>query len=573
MERTFDSHWIRQTLSLGGAWRFLRDPDDVGVKDHWQLALPAGDTVSVPSLWNNEPGLLSYEGVAWYEKKFFFGGGTLRLCFGAVMTEAEVWLDGVRLGSHYGGFTAFDFVVFDVERGEHHLSVRVDSRIGAQSIPQKRVDWFPFGGIAREVYAERLEGVCVLDAHLCYTLAKDLRSVEAYTELTLINASDEEQESDVCISLADDLLTAERIRLKGRERRRVKTATVTRDSLRLWSPEDPYLYPLLIQTETDDLRDRVGFRRVEVQDGKILLNGKRIELLGVNRHEEYPGFGFAFPESLMKRDLDLIADLGCNTVRGSHYPNSKAFVDLMDERGVLFWSEIPIWGCGFSEEALGDPVVVERGLQMHREMVAQYYNHPCIILWGMHNEIKSETQNAYEMTKKYAAFLRAEGGNRLITHASNHPLSDICFAFSDVISLNMYYGWYDQRAVGGADDWEGFLENFRARRAALGMEKVPVIMSEFGAAALYGYRDHFDAARWSEEYQANQLEHCLTLFHGDPMIEGFYLWQFANIRTSEEAGLTRARTFNNKGILDEYRNPKLAYHKVKSLYERFQKEE
>ena len=285
MERTFDSHWIRQTLSLGGAWRFLRDPEDVGVKEGWQISLPAGETVSVPSLWNNEPGLLSYEGVAWYEKKFFFGGGTLRLCFDAVMTEAEVWLDGERLGSHYGGFTAFDFIAFDVERGEHRLSVRVDSRIGAQSIPQKRVDWFNFGGIAREARAERLEGVCILNAHLCYTLTEDLRSLKAYAELTLINASDEACESDVCVSLADDPLTVERIRLKGRERRVVKTATVTREDLRLWSPEDPYLYPLLIHTETDDLRDRVGFRRVEVKDGKILINGKKIELLGVNRHE------------------------------------------------------------------------------------------------------------------------------------------------------------------------------------------------------------------------------------------------------------------------------------------------
>ena len=326
------------------------------------------------------------------------------------------------------------------------------------------------------------------------------------------------------------------------------------------------------KTDSDDLMDRIGFRKIEVKDQKILLNGKTMELRGVNRHEEHPEFGFAFPRNLMKRDIDILFDLGCNTVRGSHYPNSKYFVDLLDERGLLFWSEIPIWGVGFSEEALGDPVVVARGLAMHREMVRDYYNHPSIIIWGMHNEIKSETQNAYEMTKCFAEFLRAEGGNRLLTHASNHPMNDICFEFSDIISLNMYYGWYDQLAVGGAPDWEGFLKNFRARREALGMRNKPVIMSEFGAGALYNFHNAFDHIRWSEEYQTDVLAHCLKLFHNDPMIAGFYIWQFCNVRTSLEAGRDRARTFNNKGILDEYRNPKHSYFEVKKLYERFAKE-
>ena len=177
------------------------------------------------------------------------------------------------------------------------------------------------------------------------------------------------------------------------------------------------------------------------------------------------------------------------------------------------------------------------------------------------------------MTKLYHDFLRESGGNRLITHASNHPMDDICFAFSDIISLNMYYGWYEQEKIGHAKDWEGFLENFRARREELGLSDRPVIMSEFGAGALYGYRNGFDNVFWTEEYQAGILEHCVALFHQDSMVEGFYVWQFANIRTS--AGLAwrdRARCFNNKGILDEYRNPKLAYHTVKKLYEQFAKE-
>lgn len=572
MKRSFDEHKQRETADLGGAWRFLTDPQDIGAREGWMHALPSGNTVSVPTLWNNEIGLLQYEGAAWYERKFYTAGGTLRFVFESVMTAADIWLDGEKIGSHYGGFTAFDFIVHDVAEGEHTLTVRADSRFDAQSIPQKRVDWYNYGGIARDVWVERLDGVCVLNHHFTYSLSDDLATATVHSEIELYNADEKERNTPLTVSVGEDILYCGEAKVAGHARISVTTPDVEMKNISLWSCEVPTLYTVEAKTDTDDLIDRVGFRKIEAQSGKILLNGKRVELRGVNRHEDHPCFGFAFPKNLMKRDIDIMFDLGCNTVRGSHYPNSKYFVDLLDERGMLFWSEIPIWGGGFSEEALGDPVVVERGLQMHREMVRDYFNHPCIIIWGMHNEIMSETQNAYEMTKCYHAFLREAGGNRLITHASNHPMNDICFEFSDIISLNMYYGWYNQMPVGGAPDWEGFLDNFRARRTELGMSEKPVIFSEFGAGALYGFHDHFDRIRWSEEHQSDILEHCIKLFHDDPMVEGFYVWQFCNMRTSLEAGRDRARTFNNKGILDEYRNPKLSYFTVKKLYEQFAKE-
>lgn len=573
MTRAFDEHIVREVATLGGGWRFAIDPDDVGERDEWYKNLPSGDTVAVPTLWNNEIGLLQYEGAGWYERKFYAKGGTVRFVFESVMTAADVWLDGNKLGSHYGGFTAFDFIVHDVAAGEHTLTVRADSRFTAQSIPQKRVDWYNYGGIAREVSIEYLDGVCILNNRVEYTLSDDLCDATVRATLLLCNADAEERSTPVTVTVGDVQIDCGVVTLGAKEERILTSKDVVIKNVALWSCENPNLYSVAAKTETDDLCDRIGFRKIEVKNGKLLLNGKRIELRGVNRHEDYPGLGFAFPKNLMKRDLDILFDLGCNTVRGSHYPNAKYFVDLLDESGMLFWSEIPIWGCGFSEEAIGDPIVVARGLEMHREMIRDYYNHPCIIIWGMHNEIPSDTQNAYEMTKCYHQFLRENGGNRLITHASNHPMDDICFEFSDILSLNMYYGWYDQQKTGLAPDWEGFLENFRARREALGMTHKPVIMSEFGAGALYGYRNAFDSVFWTEEYQRDILSHCLTLFHNDPMIEGIYIWQFCNIRTS--AGIAwrdRARCFNNKGILDEYRNPKLAYFEVKKLFEQFAKE-
>lgn len=564
MARYFDEHRKRYVHKLDGAWKFRIDPENIGEKSGWQQSLPAQETVVVPSMWNNESGLLDYEGAAWYQKEFYTQGGCLRFCFGGVMTVADVWLDGIYLGSHYGGFCQFDFIVRDVEAGEHILSVRADNHFDEQSIPQRQVDWYHYGGITREITIETLEGICVLYNRMDYTLSKDRKKADCQFLLELYNADKEECTSSLNVTLDGQGVFEETLTLAAGETRQVVSPAFVVENVRLWDIGKPNLYSVVMQTDTDDLMDRVGFRTICVEDGAIKLNGRAIELRGVNRHEEHPDWGFAFPQKLMKKDLDIIGDLGCNTIRGSHYPNSQAFVDMLDERGILFWSEIPIWGCGFSPEALGDPVVVERGLNMHREMVKYYYNHPCIVIWGMHNEIKSFTPEAYAMSETYYHFLKENGGNRLVTYASNAPLKDICMEFCDMICINTYFGWYG----GTLSSWNTFLEDFRARRKELGLEHKPVIFSEFGGAALYGHHT-FDNVLWTEEYQANLLSHCLSLFHEDPMVVGFYVWQFCDMRTCLEAGITRARGFNNKGILNEYRKPKASYFAVRSLYHQF----
>lgn len=565
--RTFELHEKRARTVLNGFWRFATDARDIGIAEGWYTGLPKAETVAVPSVWNTQMGLLTYEGAAFYQREFYTGGGTLRFCFGGVMTAATVWLDDMLLGTHYGGFCQFELVARDVCEGTHRLTVRADNRFDEHSIPQKRVDWYLYGGICRDVAVERLEGVCTLCAHLEYDLMPDRSAADYCFALTLYNAASCEVQTPLTLTLGGDVVYTGSVTLAAGETLEWRSPVLRLDGPRLWDPDDPYLYGIAVETATDGLCDRVGFRSVEVKADGVYLNGRRVELRGVNRHEEHPDWGFAFPVGLMKRDLDIAEDMGCNTLRGSHYPNSRVFLDMLDERGVLFWSEIPIWGCGFSQESLGDPVVVERGLAMHREMVKYYYNHPSIILWGMHNEIRSDTPEALEMTKCYYAYLKANGGNRIVTYASNRPLDDICMEYADLICLNVYHGWY-----GGAkkERWDLFMEEFRARRKELGLEEKPVVMSEFGAAGLYGHHT-FDDIPWTEEYQAELIAYCLELFHRDPMMCGYYVWQFSDIRTSPRMGTDRARGFNNKGLVNEYRKPKAAYHAVKRLYCEFAK--
>ena len=574
MIRLFKEHEIRRTHDLCGVWQFKLDPDKIGTENGWENGFDDGKTVIVPSVWNTELGLLNYEGAVWYQKKFQFAGGTLRIEFESVMTLAHVWLDGKKLGEHYGAFTQFEFIVPNLCAGEHTLVVRADNSFDKKSFPQKHTDWFNYGGIARGVQADELKGICILSNHIVYELSADLKSASVHAELELYNAEPTAQKSSVSVSLGEFSVYSGDIMLDGHEKTVICTPSVTLDSVALWSVETPNLYTVCAKTETDDLYDRVGFRKIEVKDGDILLNGKAIKLCGVNRHDEHPDWGFAFPAKLMKKDLDLIEDLGCNTIRGSHYPNAKIFVDMLDERGILFWSEIPMWGVGFSWEALQDSDVIARGLNMHKEMTKQYYNHPSIIIWGMHNEIDTSQEFTIPLTKQYYEHLREFGGNRLITHASNHPLNDVCMGYNDIISINYYYGWYNHTgSTGKLTDWDAFVERLGAHLKEKGWGDKPVIMSEFGAAALAGFHSPFDTVRWSEEYQRDLLEHCLELFHKTSYMRGTYIWQFCNIRTSPDMDINRARYFNNKGILDEHRNPKAAYFKVKEIYHRLTKKD
>lgn len=558
--RAFSEYSNRRVMSLDGAWQFCIDPNGVGVDERWFDALPSSKTVTVPSVWNTQLGLLEYEGAAFYQRKFRTAGGNLRFVFGAVMTAATVWLDGELLGEHYGGFTQFEFVVYDVEAGEHTLTVRADNSFDAHSVPQTEVDWYHYGGIIRSVTVETLGGIVPLFTRVEYDLDVESRSAKVRFVTEVLNTFDTESAAIVCSEIMGVKFIAA-ANVGARERCEAVSEYETIENIELWSEKNPKLYTARVHTVDNDLYERVGFRKVETRGSEILLNGEPVSLRGVNRHEEHAEFGFAFPPALMSRDLDLIRDLGCNTIRGSHYPNNPLFVDLLDESGLLFYSEIPIWGHGFKDGTLGDPLIVSRAEEMHREMVKQYYNHPSIIIWGMHNEIDTSLPEALEMTKRYYKLLKETGGNRLVTYAGDRPFADICLEYCDIICINKYNGWYSATI----SSWGELIEQMFDRFAEVGVADKPLVISEFGAGAVYGHRS-FDTVRWSEDYQAELLSHCITLFRDDPRIAGCYIWQFTDIRTCRDMGLTRARQYNNKGILNEHRNPKAAYFTVRDIY-------
>jgi len=334
MARLFDEHIKREVRSLDGAWKFRADKNGVGEASCWHKNGIDGYTVTVPSVWNTELGLLEYEGKCWYEKKFYFEGGTLRLCFGAVMTYAKVYLDGEYLGDHYGGFCRFDFIKNGVKEGMHTVTVMADNSFDKTSIPQTAVDWYHYGGITRSVEAERLDGISIIKNRVDYTL--DGQRAKCSFKIELYNAHDTEIEDTLTVSLDGVAIASTKARVPAHSKATCIIDGIELSDLRLWSPKSPNLYELLTESSTDDLYDRVGFREVSVKNNRVYLNGEEISFLGVNRHEEHPDFGMAFPPELMKRDIDIIAGACCNSIRGSHYPNNPTFIDMLDERGIMF---------------------------------------------------------------------------------------------------------------------------------------------------------------------------------------------------------------------------------------------
>lgn len=562
MFRAFDEHIIRKTELLDGAWSFVTDPDDVGESELYFRAMsPKCEKVYVPSVWNNKLGLLDYLGAAWYYKEFYSDGEALRLRFGAVMTKADIWVDGEHVGSHYGGFTAFSVYLPTLGAGKHLLAVKVDNRFDGASVPEAACDWYHYGGIIRSVAVETLRGICIMSFKQHSVTDTNERTATLRCEVKLKNFSSTAQSTALHLMLDGTSLHEGSISLDAYEELDIVTDAVKLENIRIWDVGSPQLYTVTATTDTDDLIDRIGFREIKTDKGKIYLNGKKLTVKGVCRHEEHPDLGFAFPEALMQRDLDIIKNMGANAIRGSHYPNSKYFVDLLDENGLLFWSEIPIWGHGYTTEMLGDPVFIERGLNMLREMSDQYFNHPCIVIWGIHNEIDSHTENGLRLTSAYYSEMKALNDGRLVTYATDKPMTDICMQYCDVISINKYCGWYE----GDKHAWDACIDSFKVRRGKLGLQDKPVLFSEFGAAAIYGHHT-FDCIKWTEEFQAELIGYAIRRFMEDDMVCGCFIWQFCDIRTSEEMGLNRARGFNNKGLLNEYRRPKLAYQTVRELY-------
>jgi beta-glucuronidase len=568
MLRTFPEHFVRLTQTLDGLWDFFPACDG-----SFRGKLPAHYTrkMEVPGVWESLPDLRRYRGTGWFRREITLAETiNLRLAFGGVSHTGTVFLDGKEVGRHYDAFTPWDVVVPAVKAGVHDIVIQVDNSFGPHSALHIPNDYYTYGGITRP-----LEMQAVSDLFIDKLLARPRRRAkdwELEVRVRLRNIGRSAQVGTVTLSCAEGSVEIGPVELgpgaEGEFIGRLKGLEVEP-----WTPETPRLYFLNAELVRDgvildDKIDRVGFREVNVRGKKVLLNGKALRLRGFNRHEDMPIHGCAMSTASMAHDLDLFRDLHANFLRTSHYPNDQRLLDMCDERGLLVWEESHARQTPFDA-----PLFREQIRQSTIEMVEQHYNHPSIILWGSLNECESESEDGYKVHAEVLGLLRSLDSSRPITYASHLQKRDICHGLADVVSWNHYTGWYSMapEKVGEAlDEMIRWLDSDESR----GGKGKPLIMSEFGAGAVPGWR-HPHGDVWTEEGQAHILDKSLEVYLHHPRIMGAAIWQFCDIRVSAERNghpknsydpMGRPRCMNNKGIVDEYRRPKLAYQTVRMRF-------
>lgn len=547
MERLFPTHRVRKGQTVPALWT-LTVP-----------CLPAPVRVPVPSAWELIPALHNYRGCAVYETQLACQGHT-RFLFGGVSFRARVLLDGVELTTHYGAYTAFEAVARDVPAGTHCLRVEVDNRFGEDSALHIPNDYYAYGGITRPVTVESLNDAYVKQLHV--TPIRHGEGWQAEVEAALCSLSDHPIACEVLLTAAGQTVTVPVTLAPGEET--AVARVIDCPGVQPWETEAPALYDvsaeLCVKGEiVDDLLDRFGFRTVEVRGRDILFNGRKLCIKGFNRHEEYGPFGCAVPVESMVHDILLMKEMGANAVRTCHYPNDPRFLDLCDEMGLLVWEESH--ARGLSDATMRLPCFMPQNLLCTREMVAQHYNHPAIFIWGCLNECADDTDDGAACYRETFRLLDALDASRPMTAALLERPGGKVFGDSDVVSVNIYPQWYYNAPV--KDSIDRKLQEIEAT----GGEK-PLIISEIGAGAVYGFHDPIGEAKWSEERQCTILRDQLEAVLTHPMCSGVFIWQFADVRVDESWAMSRPRTHNNKGVVNEYRQPKLAFRTVKELFHR-----
>lgn len=561
----------RNSLSLNGDWQVILDPTNIGEwKQVWlekkpqkktdfvEYSFDGGPVLKVPGDFNSQLRELTYfEGVVWYKKVFNYKPNNekrLFLHFGAVNYSAAVYLNGEKIGSHEGGFTPFEFEITNkVKNGANSLIVKVDNKRLENGLPGTGYDWLNYGGITRDVNLIETNKTFIED----YSVQLKKGSLKKVSGWIQLNGTNKKQKLKIKIPELDKSYKT--------ESNDIGYANVEFDSnLKLWSPENPKLYKIIIESETDTVTDTIGFRSIEVQGNKVLLNKKEIFFKGVNIHEENPYKG---TRAYSKQDalvlLNAAKELGCNLVRLAHYPHNENIIKEAEKMGLMVWSELPI----YQHIQFSDSLVQIKMETMLKEMVHRDKNRCGVVIWSLSNETYPGTPNRNNALIALTQKCRALDSTRLITHVVNtqsykdnsFKVWDTIYEYSDLICINEYIGWYDP--------WQGKPSEVKWDFA---YPDKPVFISEFGGEAVYGNNagSSDEAAYWTEGYQEQIYKDQIELFKTIPNLCGISPWLLFDYKSLGRMNQVYQKGYNRKGLLSEKGEKKKAWYIMEQYYKR-----
>jgi len=572
----------RTTLSLNGKWNYIVDMYENGYYDYRyqpfdanpnpsggffldkkpldktdlvEYSFDKSPTLYVPGDWNSQDDkLFYYEGTIWYRKTFDYQKANdknrVYLHFSAVNYEADVYLNGKKLGKHIGGFTPFDYEISSLMKPTgNSLVVKVDNKRKPEAVPTINTDWFNYGGITRDVYLVEVPETHIADYSI--QLKKGTtNTIKGYVQLRGAH-----QAEKVTIDIPELKVSAEvKTDEKGMAQFELKYKKID-----LWSPEKPKLYEVIVCGANDKFTDQVGFRTIETKGTDILLNGNPVFLRGICIHEENPiRGGRAFTKEDAKMLLTWAKELNCNYVRLAHYPHNEYMARLADEMGIMVWEEIPVyWTIQWGNEQTYNNAETQLS-----DLIQRDKNRAAVIIWSMANETPvSEVRTNF--LKRLAAHARYMDSTRLISAAmevhteADQPLTKIVqdpFAdFVDIINFNEYIGWYD----GMPEKCDKITWQIKYKK--------PVMISEFGAGALEGLYGDKDT-RFTEEHQEDMYIHNLSMLSKIPQFRGVSPWVLADFRSPRRQLPGIQDGWNRKGVIGQNGSKKKAFFILKNFY-------
>ena len=512
-------------LNLDGIWEFAWTKDVSEEPDFDSFA-------AVPGCFDAEGLRFNQRGIGWYRRKITISAARQRLKIGSFGLHAEIILDGRKLAESYLAWSPL-VMDFSVEPGEHELVIRTDNFIQDHPLFMDRYDFYGFGGIfdhvtLREVSAQEIRTLEILP--LDHTTGEILLRIETEAPVLKI-AFDNGAEQTI--------ENTRELRLKVPD-------------FQVWSPDHPFLHTVRINERTEEF----GIRTLDWSGPRLKLNGEEIKLLGVNRHESHPEFGPATPESLIVSDLLRIKRAGMNFIRGSHYPQREFFFKMCDRLGLMVWEEPLSWGN--TAEELG-PRFLDTLAQQLEQTIHDSFNHPSLIIHGFLNECASDSDEGVRAITRLMEICHKLDPTRPATFAGNRPLRDRCLDLVDIVAMNVYPGWYGEEDISAVP---AKLDEY----AKLCPGKIKVI-SEIGAGAICGCRSEAPYVPWSEDYQAEFISTVIRSVLENPAWSGFMIWMFCNANTYTDTAYRtgRPRSYNNKGLVDEYRRAKTAWRMLPEI--------
>ena len=561
----------RSTTSLNGAWHFIVDPYETGYYDYRHQPRKDGyflratpktprdlveydfersGTLQVPGDWNSQKAeLFYYEGAIWYERSFSYrrpSGRRVFLAVGAANYTARVWMNGEPACEHEGGFTAFNCEVTSlVKDGDNFVVMMVNNARRKDAVPTDITDWWNYGGLTRDVGLVDVPSV-FLEDYAVRLAGSSPDTLEGWVQVNggSVPVAMRIPELNVSQTLQPDA--------NGRASFRAPAP-----GLRRWSPAQPTLYDVEFETAGEIVRDRIGFRTIEVRGRDILLNGAPVFLRGVCLHEEAP---FRSGRSATEQDattaLGWVRELNGNFARLAHYPHNANMARVADRTGLMLWSEIPVyWTIAWE-----NPATLANAKRQLAEMIRRDRNRASVIIWSVGNETPVSAPRLAFMTELVQAARELDSSRPVTAALETHYaepnvkiIDDPLGKELDIIGCNEYVGWYE-RTPEDADliSWTTPYDK-------------PLIISEFGGDAKAGLHGSAEA-RWTEEYQETLYRHQIGMLRRIEFLRGMTPWILMDFRSPRRVLPGVQDNYNRKGLVSEKGEKKKAFAVLRDYY-------